>query len=161
MVESRMPVHELTNYRHRGVRALVLLHEKELRALLPIWRKAKAAKVQLPSTTNPAYASLETVLRHALQAARSFMTWMCEKLELPDPGIDEAPEASRTEAEAERYVERLLERWRLPLAGLDEKGASASFKTQRGEDRTIMGMLEHAVAHPMRHRFQLEELMER
>ncbi len=156
-----MPVHDLTTYHHRAVRALVLLHEQELRALLPVWRKAKAAKVKLPSTTNPSYASLETVLQHALQASRNYMAWMCEKLGLPDPGIDAAPDPSRIEAEADRYVEHLLQRWRLPLASLDEKGFEASFPTRGGQQRSIMATLEHAVAHPMRHRFQLEELLEK
>ena len=138
----------------------MLLHEKALRELLPVWKRAKAAKVKLPSTSNPAYASLETVLQHALRAARNFMTTMCEKLGLPDPGIDEAPDPSRVEKEAERYIEHLLERWRLPLAGLDEKGFETTYKARNGEDRTIWSTLEHAVMHSLRHRFQLEELLE-
>ena len=48
-------------------------------------------------------------------AARGYMTWMCEVLELPDPEIRIPPE---------------------PTA-----------------------LLEHAVMHPIRHAFQLEELM--
>jgi hypothetical protein len=156
-----MPNQQLTDYRNRAARALVLLHEESLRALLPVWKRAKAAKVQLPPTTNAAYASLETVLHHALRAARSFMVTFCEKLGLPDPGIDEVPDASRVEKEADRYVEHLLERWRLPLAGVDDKGLETAYKTQRGEERTIMTALEHAVMHPQRHRFQLQELLEK
>jgi uncharacterized damage-inducible protein DinB len=156
-----MAIHDLTNYRNRAARALVLLHEKALRDLIPAWKRAKAAKVQLPSTTNPSYASLETVLLHALRAARSFMTTICEKLGLPDPGINDAPDASRVETEAERYVEHVLERWRLPLAGVDDSGLQTTYKTQRGEERSIMTTLEHAVLHAMRHRFQLEELLEK
>ncbi len=53
-----MPVHELQNYRYRGARALVLLHERAQRALLPVWRRAKAAQITLPSTKDPDYASL-------------------------------------------------------------------------------------------------------
>jgi hypothetical protein len=155
-----MPKKDLTNYRHRGARALVLLHEKAMRDLLPAWRAAKAARVVLPSTSNPSYASMETILQHALKAARSMMMTMCEKLGLPDPGIDEAPEPARVEKEAERYVEHLLERWRLPLAGVDEKGFETTYKTRTGEDRSLMTALEHAAMHPMRHRFQLEEFVE-
>jgi len=155
-----MPIHELTNYRHRGARALVLLHEKALRDILPAWRAAKAARVALPPTTNAAYASLETVLQHVLRAARSMMMTLCEKLELPDPAIDEAPEPSRVEKEAERYIEHLLARWRIPLAGVDEKSFDLTYRTRNGEERSIMATLEHAAMHPMRHRFQLEELAE-
>ncbi len=155
-----MPIHDLSNYRYRGARALVLLHEKTLRELLPVWRRAKAAQVKLPATDDPSYASLETLLHHALRAARGYMTWLCGNLGLPDPAIDEAPEASRVEKEAERYIEHLLERWRLPLVDVEGARFEAIHKTRWGEDMSLEGMLEHAVVHPFRHRFQLEELLE-
>ncbi len=88
------------------------------------------------------------------------MTWLCEKLGLPDPGIDEAPEPEAVERDADRYLEHLLERWRKPLAGVEEEQLQTTSKTRWGEDMTCEGMLEHAVMHPIRHRFQLEELME-
>ncbi len=140
---------------------MVLLHEESMRALLAVWRKAKAANVKLPVTDNAAYASLDTVLQHVLKASRNMLTWICEKLELPDPGIQEAPEASRVDAEAERYVDHLLERWRLPLAGVDAKRMEVIHKDRSGHDTSLFARLEHAVLHPQRHRFQLEELMER
>ena len=155
-----MPIQELSHYRYRGARALVLLHETALRDLLPVWRGAKAAEVRLPSTKDPDYSSLETLLHHALRAARGYMTWLCEKLGLPDPGIEAAPEPSRVDQEAERFIEHLLERWRLPLADVEETRFGATHKTRWGEDMSLEGMLEHAVMHPIRHRFQLEELVE-
>jgi hypothetical protein len=154
-----MAAHELAGYRYRGARALVLLHDEALRELLPAWRRAKAAGVRLPVTTDPDYASLETLLYHVLRSARGYMTWMCEKLGLPDPGIEAAPEPSRVEQEAGPWVEHLLDRWRLPLAGIEEERFTATFKTRWGVDMSLESMLEHAVLHPMRHRFQLEELM--
>jgi hypothetical protein len=155
-----MPIAQLQNYRYRGARALVLLHEEALRALLPVWRRAKAARVQLPATKDPDYASLEALLHHALRAARGYMTWLCEKLGLPDPGIDPEPEAPRVEQDAARYVEHLLERWRLPLADVEEARFEEVHKARWGTDISLESMLEHAVAHPLRHRFQLEELLE-
>ena len=155
-----MPVHELADYRYRGARALVLLHERALRELIPAWQRAKAANVRLPQTADPDYASLEALLYHPLRAARGYLTWLCEKLGLPDPGIDPAPEPGRVEREAERYVEHLLARWRLPLADVEEASFGATHKTRWGEDMSCEGMLEHAVMHPIRHRFQLEELLE-
>ena len=131
-----------------------------MRALLAAWRKAKAAGVKLPSTDNPAYASLDTVLQHVLKASRNMLSWICEKLELPDPGIDDAPDPSRVDAEAERYVDHLLARWRLPLAGVDAKRMEAVHKDRSGRDTSLLARLEHAVLHPQRHRFQLEELLE-
>jgi hypothetical protein len=155
-----MPNHELLNYRYRGARALVLLHERTLRELLQAWRRAKASHVQLPSSADPNYVSLESVLHHGLRAARGYMTWLCEKLDLQDPGIDLTPEASLVEQEAEPYIEHLLERWRLPLADVEKARFAAIHKTRWGEDMSCEGMLEHAVMHPIRHRFQLEELIE-
>ncbi len=155
-----MPVNQLADYRYRGARALVLLHERALRELLPTWRRAKAADVRLPQTADPDYVSLEALLHHVLRAARGYMTWLCETLGLSDPGIDPAPEPARAEAEAERYIEHLLERWRLPLAGIEEARFEEPHKTRWGEVRSCEGMLEHALAHPLRHRFQLEELLE-
>jgi uncharacterized damage-inducible protein DinB len=156
-----MPVHEIANYRYRGARALVLLHEQELRRLLPVWYHAKAADLRLPKTEDPDYASLETLLHHVLRSARGYMTWMCGKLGLPDPGIDAAPEAMRVEQDAARWTEHLLALWRLPLAGIEEPRFNETFETRWGVDMSIESMLEHAVLHPMRHRFQLEELMEK
>ena len=78
------------------------------------------------------------------------MTWLCEKLGLPDPGIDPAPEASRVEQEAELYFEHVLERWRTPLADVEEARFGATHKTRWGEDMSCEGMLEHAVMHPIR-----------
>ena len=155
-----MPIHDLENYRWRGARALVLLHEKALRELLPAWRRAKAARVQLPATRDPSYQSLESLLHHALRAARGYMTWLCENLGLPDPGIEQPPEAPTVEQEAERYIEHLLERWRLPLTDVEQARMEAIHMTRWGEAMSLAGMLEHAVMHPLRHRFQLEELLE-
>jgi uncharacterized damage-inducible protein DinB len=155
-----MPFRELQNYRYRGARALVLLHEQGMRAFLPVWQRARAAHVRLPATTDPNYASLESLLHHSLKAARGYMTWLCEKLGLPDPGIDPAPEPPQVEREAARYIEHLLERWRLPLADVEEGRFSAIHKSRWGEDMSLEALLEHAVTHPLRHRFQLEELLE-
>ena len=131
-----------------------------MRDLLSAWRRAKAAQVKLPPSDNPAYASLDTVMHHALKAARNMLTWICEKLELPDPGIDETPDASRLDAEAEAHVEHLLARWRLPLAQVEAKQLEAVHKDRGGHDTSLIARLEHAVLHPQRHRFQLEELLE-
>ena len=155
-----MPIDELKNYRYRGARALVLLHAEALRAFLPVWQSAKAAQVRLPPSKDPSYASLETLLHHALWVARNYLVWLCEKLGLPDPGIQPLPEVSSVEREAPGYVQHLLERWRLPLADVEGSRFSAVHKSGWGEDISLESMLEHTVIHLHRHRFQLEELLE-
>ncbi len=156
-----MPVHEITDYRYRGARALVLLHEQAIRELLSTWHRAKAVGLRLPETTDPDYASLETLLRHVLRSARGYLTWLCEKLGLPDPGVEPAPDPPDVEREAARWVEHLLARWRLPLVGIEESRFNEVSTTRWGVDMCLESMLEHAVLHPLRHRFQLEELMEK
>jgi len=155
-----MPRSDLHDYRWRGARALVILHDQSMRHLLPVWREAVRRGVRLPATDDPDYVSLHTLLHHAFRASRGYMTWLCEKLGLPDPGIEPAPSPDVVESEADRYLEHLLERWRAPLAGVDEERLQPVFRTRWGADLSGESMLEHAVVHPMRHRFQLEELME-
>ena len=89
---------ELAHYQYRGARALVLLHDKELREFLAVWRRARTANLALPATSDPDYASLEALLFHVLRAARGYMTWMCESLGLADPGIEAPPPVERVAA---------------------------------------------------------------
>ena len=147
-------------YRSRAVRALVLLHEQHIRDFLVVWRKAQAASVVLPTTDDPAYASMEKLLRHVLNAARGYMVWMCEVLELPDPKIETPPDPAALPGEAGRYVEHLLEQWRTPLRDVgDDRLDNPEYPSRWQTLYSIDAMLEHAVMHPIRHAFQLEELM--
>ncbi|HEV3060560.1 MAG TPA: hypothetical protein VGY48_20105, partial [Vicinamibacterales bacterium] len=91
------------------------MHDEHVRRFLVVWNQARATSVVLPKTDDPSYASLETLLRHVLGAARGYMTWMCEVLELPDPKIRIPPEPPALPAEADSYMEHVLEQWRTPL----------------------------------------------
>lgn len=147
------------HFRSGGARALVALHEQHLRAFLEIWQQAQRAEVTLPETDDPSYTSREHLLHHVLRAARGYLVWTCDKLGLPDPGIEPAPDVERIEAEAERYLERLIEGWRSPLAGVEKERLREVHTSNWGLPYSIDGMLEHAVMHPIRHRFQLENLL--
>jgi len=151
-------MNELEGYRYRGARALVMLHERELRAFLATWRRAVAWGVVLP-TNGDHDATPADVVRHVLAAAASYLDWITTKLDLPDPGIDPVPDVDTIEAQASDYLEHLLERWRMPLRDVPEERFGERYATSGSEERTIETMLEHAVVHPMRHAFQLEELM--
>ena len=147
-------------FAYRGARALVVLHERELRAFLPVWRSAQASGVPLPVTSDENYASYETLLRHVLRAAARYLAWMCKNLDLPDPGVPEAPPVESIAAEAESYLEHVLERWREPLTSVpEERFEDATHLSNWGVPMTIEAMLEHAVMHPQRHALQLRELM--
>jgi hypothetical protein len=147
-------------YRSRAVRALVLLHDEHVRRFLIVWKQARASSVVLPTSEDPAYASLETLLRHVLSAARGYMIWMCEVLELTDPQIRMAPAATDLAADADSYMEHVLAQWRAPLLDVgDDRLESPEYPSRWQTRYCIDAMLEHAVMHPVRHAFQLEELM--
>lgn len=88
------------------------------------------------------------------------MVWICEKLNLPDPEIDPAPEPESVEAEVDAYLKYLLERWRLPLVEITEARMVEEYKSNWGETFAIEGMLERAVMHPIRHECQLKNLID-
>ena len=151
----------LINYHYRGARAMVLLHEKYLSQFLDTWKKAKASGVSLPQTDDYNYESFNLLLRHVLRWARGYMKWICEKLELPDPEIRAVPESDVIEAEAEDYISHLLEQWRKPLTDVPEdKYYKPEFTAPWKSNYCIDAMLEHAVMHPIRHDFQLREIIE-
>jgi hypothetical protein len=147
-------------YRSRAVRALVLFHEEHLRRFVHTWRLALETSVSLPPTGDPAYASLGALGRHVLGAAGGYMVWMCEVLTLPDPGIRSAPDAAAMVRDAEDYIEHVLERWRAPLREVSNERLETPEYPSRWQTRySIDSMLEHAVMHPIRHAFQLDELI--
>jgi len=89
------------------------------------------------------------------------MIWMCEKLDLPKPDLSPLPDATQIETEAALYFEQLLEKWKTFLAGVPEElFFNQTYVSRWGVLYTIEAMLEHAVLHPMRHSFQLREIMD-
>jgi uncharacterized damage-inducible protein DinB len=151
---------QLDGYSYRGARALVLLHEQHLREFVAVWRRFRAANIALPATEDPAYASPEALLRHILGAARGYMTWMCEHLKLPDPQIRPVPEEGAIEGEADAFLEHVLERWRRPLVDVPEDAFETPYMSRWKVPYCVDAMLEHAVMHPIRHTFQLQELLQ-
>ena len=147
-------------YRSRAVRAMVLLHEEHLRRFVHTWRLALAASVTLPPTDDPAYASLPALGKHVLRAAGGYVVWMCEMLTLPDPGIRSAPDVAVIVRDADEYLEHVLDRWRSPLRDVANEQLETPEYPSRWQTRyCIDAMLEHAVMHPIRHAFQLDELL--
>ena len=146
-------------YKYGGARALVELHEIQMRSFIETWKQAKKVNVPLPVTDDPFYKSLDTILYHVLRSSRGYITWICEKLHLPDPGIIPAPEENTVEKYPE-YLEHLLERWRAPLCNVvTERFEDKVYTSNWGVDHTIEAMLEHAVMHPVRHEHQLKKLI--
>jgi len=148
-------------YRSRAVRALVLLHDEHLRRFVQTWQQAVAASVTLPPTADPSYSSLGALGRHVLSAAGGYLVWMCEVLTLPDPGVRPAPDATAVVREADDYLEHVLERWRTSALRevSDDQLDTPEYPSRWRTRYSIDAMLEHAVMHPVRHAFQLDELL--
>lgn len=148
-------------YKYNGAKALVNLHEIHLKSFYKTWKEAKEIGVILPKTDDPYYKSLDTLLYHLLKSARGYMVWMCNQLNLPDPQIDEAPAPEIVVEKAESYIYYLTEKWRYPLKDVPpEKFEDKVYKSNWGVDYCIDAMLEHAVMHPIRHEFQLKNLIQ-
>jgi hypothetical protein len=147
-------------YRSRAVRALVLLHEEHLRRFVQTWRLAVAAPVSLPPTADPNYTSLGVLGRHVLSAAGGYLVWICEVLRLPDPAVRPAPEIAIVR-DADDYLEHILARWRAEALReiSDEQLETPEYPSRWQTRYSIDSMLEHAVMHPIRHAFQLDELI--
>jgi uncharacterized damage-inducible protein DinB len=157
-----MDLKDLKPFKYNGARSMVIMHELHLKSFLNTWKEAKMINLPLPKTDNPDYKSLETLLFHVFRAARGYMTWMCEKLNLPDPEIKPIPKPDVIEKEADEYIAHLLEKWRTPLAEVPiDKFEHGTYTSRWGTDYCIDAMLEHAVMHPIRHEFQLKNIMEK
>jgi hypothetical protein len=152
---------DLPAYEYPGARSLLLLHERHLRSFLEAWRLAKERGIVLPETADPAYESLEHLLRHVLSSAGGYITWTCEVLELDDPGVPPLPAVEEIEGEWEAYADAVLKCWNTPtLPTLGEKAFYVPVYPSRWNvDYCVDSMFEHAVMHPLRHEFQLRRLM--
>lgn len=151
----------LPEYQYGAARTMVHLHGLYLGDFLEVWRQAKAVDLELPETDDQNYVSLETLLRHVLGAAGSYMIWMCAQLGLPDPQIQPRPDVSVIEAQAADYLAHLKDRWRLPLKDVPEaRFHRPEYASNWGTRYCIDAMLEHAVMHAILHREQLEGLLE-
>jgi hypothetical protein len=62
--------------------------------------------------------------------------------------------------DADDYMEHVLERWRAPLREVsNEQLETPEYPSPWRTRYSIDAMLEHAVMHPIRHAFQLDELI--
>lgn len=139
---------------------MVILHDVEMRKFISTWKLAKtSANFKLPKTEDPSYQSLDHLAQHVLRAARGYMVWMCENLGLPDPGITATPSPEEIAAQIDSYAEALLAAWREPLKDVPEDRFDEVYLSRWKIQYCIDAMMEHAVMHPLRHRFQIENLL--
>jgi hypothetical protein len=150
----------LPAYKYNGARSLVLLHEAHMKSFLSTWEKAKESNIKLPETDDEDYKSLETVLFHVLRASMRYMVWVCDKINLGNPQIDPPPPIGEIQNKAGDYLKHLLSRWRVPLVDVPvDSFLGTSYQSNWGDLFCIDAMLEHAVMHPIRHEYQLRNLI--
>lgn len=159
-LEDRLSMVDAPDFQSRGARVSVLLHEEQLWRFFEVWRRAKSSGADLPVVDDPDYASLEALLGHVLRWARAYLIWICDQLDLPAPAIGPAPDVPADEDDVIDYMTRLLAAWRNPLRSVTEtRFSDRTYTAPWGVLYSIDAMLEHAVMHPIKHRFQLEALM--
>ena len=150
-------------FKSRGVRALVILQMAEMNRLFVVWKKAKRLGVKLPATRDPAYKDLDLLMRHPLRSCRGYLTWLCEVLGRPDPGVPDPPDPQDVARKGAAYLATLERAWHAKTAWMPARVLDSFdvYPARWGAPMTVEAMFEHAVAHPMRHRLQLEELIAR
>ena len=152
----------MAQFRSRAVASLVELHSVELRSFLETWKRFRASGKPMPEARGDAdYESPERLVSHVQAAARSYMLWIWEMLEQPIEGLPRIRDAAVIMPELEKFQADTLAGWEKYGALLtDEQLAPKQYVSRWGEPHTIEQMLEHAVVHPMRHRRQLQRILE-
>ncbi len=146
------------DWTHPGLRAIVLLHEKEMRRFMQAWRRAHDARFVPPESTDQDTARLENLLFHVLRAGGYYLEEVCRMLDLPDPGLPEPPTLERILDVGPTYFEELLTGWHTPLRDVTQRQADlVTGEVSWGVTYCVDALLEHAVMHPMRHTLQLDE----
>jgi uncharacterized damage-inducible protein DinB len=152
----------MPEFKSRAVRSLVELHETEMKKFFDVWDRFVASGLPLPEARGDAdYQSRDHLVGHVVRAARNYLTWIGEQLGRPVTDVDLEADSLKIAPRAKDFVAEVISAWRrhMPLIA-DEELEPAAYKTRWGVLMTIESMLEHAVVHPMRHRIQLERLLE-
>jgi hypothetical protein len=151
----------MSEFRSRGVRSLVELHERELKEFIATWRRFVASGKPMPEALGDSdYESAERLVTHVQGSARGYLLWICETLGRPIEGLPRVVDPDIVVPRLDAFVAETLEAWRTHLAPVEnEQVAGQQYLSRWGEPHTIEQMLEHAVVHPMRHRIQLERIL--
>lgn len=149
-------------FRSRAVRSLVELHERELRSFLEVWHRFVASGLPLPeSHGDPDYESHERLVGHVLMAARGYMTRIGEWVGRPVTDVDASTEPNDVAGRTATFADDVLAGYRRHMALVTtEELEPQAHRTRWGELMSVENLLEHAVVHPMRHRIQLERILE-
>jgi len=149
-------------FNSRAVRTLVELHEREVRSFLEVWKRFVDSDLPIPEALGDAsYESRDRLGGHVLMAARGYLTRIGEWVNRPVTDVDSSQDAIDIAARMPQFAEDVLAGYRRHLAAITvEELEPQAHRTRWGELMSVENLLEHAVVHPMRHRLQLERLLE-
>lgn len=149
-------------FRSRAVRSLVELHEREMQSFHEAWKRFVAADLPMPEAHgDESYASRERLAGHVLMAARGYLVRIGEWVGRPVNDVDASQDAAEIAARFAAFEGGVLAAYRRHLAELtDPELEPQTHRTRQGDLMSVEQLLEHAVVHPMRHRIQLERLLE-
>ena len=147
----------------RAVRSLVELHERELRSFLEVWRRFESANLPMPEGHgDESYESRERLVGHVLMAARGYMTRIGEWVGRPVTDVDASQDPRDVASRLAAFADDVLAGYRRHMALVTtEELEPQTHRTRWGDLMSVENLLEHAVVHPMRHRIQLERLLEK
>ena len=149
-------------YRSRAVRSLVELHDRELRSFLEAWKRFEASGLSLPEAHgDESYASHEKLAAHLMMSARGYLTRVGEWVQRPVTDVDDTKDTAAIAARLSEFAQHVLEAYPRHLSRVtDDELDKQVHKTRWGDLMSVEMRLEHAVVHPMRHRIQLERMLE-
>ena len=149
-------------FRSRAVMSLVELHERELRSFLALWDRFVASGLPVPEAHgDESYENRDRLLGHVLMAARGYLTRIGEWVGRPVNDLDASPDPYEVVGRASAFADSVLAGYRRHLASITTEELEPQLhKTRWGDLMSVENLLEHAVVHPMRHRIQLERMLE-
>jgi uncharacterized damage-inducible protein DinB len=149
-------------FQSRGVRSLVELHEREMRSFLEVWKRFVSADVAMPEAHgDESYENRERLFGHVLMAARGYLTRIGEWVGRPVTDVDASQDPSAIVARAPQFLDEVLAAYRRHLSAVTvAEFEPQAHRTRWGDLMSVEMLLEHAVVHPMRHRIQLERILE-
>ena len=149
-------------FRNRAVRSLVELHESEIRSFLQVWRRFVASDLPMPEAHGDEwYENRERLAGHVLMSARGYLTRIGEWVGRPVSDVDGSQDPYEIVRRASEFADDVLSAYRRHLAEIsNEELEPQVHRTRWGELMSVENLLEHAVVHPMRHRIQLERILD-
>jgi hypothetical protein len=116
---------------------------------------------EIRSPGDETYENRDRLFGHVLMAMRGYLTRIGEWVGRPVTDVDASQDPYAIVARAPEFADEVLAAYRRHLAQVTtEELEKQAHRTRWGDLMSVEMLLEHAVVHPMRHRIQLERILE-